>query len=136
MSQVSAAGRGVERQYADHLAQGRFMIQHCAACARHVFPPRELCPHCDEDQLAWLAPSGRGTVYSYTTVARKPEAGGDYDVALIDLEEGVRLMSCVVGIAPADVRIGLAVRTRVEAREDGPRVVCDAANGQSGEREE
>jgi len=132
MTQVSTAGQGVERQYADHLAQGRFMIQRCSACARHVFPPRELCPHCDEDELAWVAPTGRGTVYSWTTVARTPDAGGDYDVALIDLEEQVRLMSCVVGIDPAAVNIGLAVQARVEAGKDGPRVVCVAVEPQQG----
>ncbi|WP_082621802.1 Zn-ribbon domain-containing OB-fold protein [Bordetella sp. N] len=132
MTEVSAAGQGVERQYATHLAQGRFMIQQCAACARHVFPPRELCPHCDEDQLAWVAPSGQGTVYSTTTVARKAEAGGDYNVALIDLAEGVRLMTCVAGMDPATVCIGMAVRTQVGEGKDGPRVVCVAIAGSQG----
>lgn len=104
---------GVEAQYRQALDQGRFLIQHCDACDRPVFYPRMLCPHCGADQLSWKTPDGRGTVYSTTVVRRKPDAGGDYNVALIDLIEGVRLMSRVDGIAPDAVRIGMAVRAQV-----------------------
>ena len=52
-------------------------------------------------------------VYSTTTVRRKPEAGGDYDVSLIDLDEGVRMMSRVEGVPPAEVKIGMRVRAKV-----------------------
>jgi len=72
-----------------------------------------ICPHCGADRLAWTAPDGRGEVYSTTVVRRKPEAGGDYNVALIDLREGVRLMSRVEGVAPGAVHIGMAVRAQV-----------------------
>lgn len=104
---------GPEKRYRDALAQGRFEIQRCAACAKHVFYPRVLCPHCGADRLAWVAPSGRGTVYSSTVVRRKPADGGDYNVALVDLEEGVRMMSRVAGIAPQAVAIGMRVQARV-----------------------
>jgi DUF35 OB-fold domain, acyl-CoA-associated len=63
--------------------------------------------------LNWIEPSGQGTVYSTTVVRRKPEAGGDYNVALIDLAEGVRLMSRVDDVAPDQVRIGMPVRAQV-----------------------
>jgi uncharacterized OB-fold protein len=104
---------GPEKQYLDKLAAGRFEIQRCGACARHVFYPRVLCPHCGSDQLAWIAPSGRGTVYSTTVVRRKPADGGDTNIALVDLEEGVRMLTRVAGLAPDAVRIGMPVRARV-----------------------
>lgn len=119
--------QGVEAQYRQALDEGRFLIQRCAACERAVFYPRMLCPHCGADKLGWITPDGRGAVYSTTVVRRKPDAGGDYNVALIDLHEGVRLMSRVEGIAPADVRIGMAVRARVVQQDGHGLVVFDPA---------
>ncbi|MGH8687484.1 MAG: Zn-ribbon domain-containing OB-fold protein [Burkholderiales bacterium] len=104
---------GPEKHYLDALKEGRFEIQKCAACGRHVFYPRVLCPHCGSAQLGWTAPSGRGVVYSTTVVRRKPADGGDYNVCLVDLVEGVRMMSRVVSVAPTDVKIGMAVKTRI-----------------------
>jgi uncharacterized OB-fold protein len=104
---------GPEKRYLDALAAGCFEIQKCAACSKHVFYPRVLCPHCGADRLDWVAPSGRGTVYSTTVVRRKPADGGDYNIVLVDLAEGVRLMSRVAGIAPEQVQIGMPVSARV-----------------------
>lgn len=108
-----AAPSGPEKRYLDALSAGRFEIQKCAACAKHVFYPRVLCPHCGAGELAWVAASGRGTVYSTTVVRRKPADGGDYNVCLVDLAEGVRMMSRVVSIPPQDVKIGMAVKARI-----------------------
>jgi uncharacterized OB-fold protein len=104
---------GPEKIYRDKLAQGRFEIQRCGGCAKHVFYPRVLCPHCGSGRLEWIAPSGRGTVYSTTVVRRKAADGGDYNVALVDLEEGPRMMSRIVTVAPEAVRIGMAVKARI-----------------------
>jgi uncharacterized OB-fold protein len=60
-------------------------------------------------------------------VARKPEAGGDYNVSLVDLEEGVRMMSSVVGMPPAQVRIGMAVRASIGERDGAPVVLFEEA---------
>ena len=104
---------GPEKIYQDKLAQGIFEIQRCSACAKHVFYPRVVCPHCGDERLEWTAPSGRGTVYSSTVIRRKPADGGDYNVALVDLAEGPRMMSRIVTSAPDAVRIGMAVKARV-----------------------
>ena len=104
---------GAEARYQDALNEGRFLIQRCKDCNKHVFYPRVVCPHCGGDSLAWVEPKGTGVVYSTTTVRRKPEVGGDYDVSLIDLDEGVRMMSRVEGMAPTDVKIGMRVRAKV-----------------------
>jgi uncharacterized OB-fold protein len=116
---------GVQAQYQAALEAGRFVIQRCEACAKHVHFPRELCPHCGSDRLAWAQPQGGGTVHAVTTVRRKPDAGGDYNVSLVDLDEGVRLMSRVEGLPPSDVKIGQRVRARVA----GGLVVFDFEGG-------
>ena len=98
-----------QTHYQAELDAGRFAIQQCTTCQQHVFTPRELCPHGGASPLRWVRPSGQGTVYSTTTIARKAEAGGDYNVALIDLDEDVRMMSRIEGIAPERVQIGMRV---------------------------
>jgi uncharacterized OB-fold protein len=113
-----AAGGMLARHQAA-LNDGRFLIQRCRGCARAVYFPRELCPHCGHAELALEAPQGTGTVYAVTTVRRKAEAGGDYNVSLIDLDEGVRLMSRVEGVPSTAVRIGQRVKARV-VQQGGP----------------
>jgi uncharacterized OB-fold protein len=90
----------------------RLLIQRCDSCQRHIFYPRSVCPHCMSDQIQWVDAAGTGTVYSYTVVHRSPEAfkpDVPYVVALIDLDEGVRMMSNIVGGAGP-----LAIGARVE----------------------
>lgn len=117
--------------YQAELDAGRFCLQHCPQCLHHVFTPRELCPHCGASTLRWVRASGRGTVYSVTTIARKADAGGNYNVALIDLHEGVRMMSRVEGVAPEDVRIGMPVQAHV-AQKDGRGLVLFQPVAQEG----
>lgn len=123
-------GSGADAQYRAALDEGRFLIQRCAGCGSHVFFPRSVCPHCSSERLDWVEPKGTGTVYSTTTVRRKPEAGGDYDVSLIDLDEGVRMMSRVEGVPPAQVKIGMRVRARVVKNGSAGLVVFDAEDAQ------
>lgn len=118
-----ATSTGADLYYRTQLDQGNFLIQRCTSCERSVFYPRMICPHCGADQLEWFAPTGRGTVYSTTVVRRKAEHGGDYNVALIDLDEGVRMMSRVEGVAPTDVTIGMPVQAQVADTDDGKLVV-------------
>jgi len=105
---------GAAAEYLAALSEGRFIIQRCNECSKHIFYPREFCPHCSSSSLLWEDAKGSGTVYSTTTVRRKPEAGGDYNVALIELVEGVRMMSTLRGMAPDEVKIGMAVKARIE----------------------
>ena len=118
---------GPEHTYKEKLAQGRFELQKCGGCGRHVFYPRVLCPHCGADKLDWVAASGAGTVYSTTVVRRKPDAGGDYNVVLVDLAEGPRMMSRVEGIEPDAVRIGMRVKARIARDAETFVVVFDPA---------
>lgn len=107
-----------QTHYQAELDAGRFCIRHCTQCQRHVFTPRELCPHCGASPLQWVRASGQGSVYSASTVHRKHDAGGNFNVSLIELDEGVRMMSRVDGVAPEAVRIGQRVQAHV-AQKDG-----------------
>jgi uncharacterized OB-fold protein len=89
------------------------MIQRCRNCGEHTFYPRVLCPHCGSKDLCDVPAGGRGTVYSTSVVRQKPEQGGDYNIALIDLEEGPRMMSQVIGVTPTEVRIGMVVKATI-----------------------
>jgi uncharacterized OB-fold protein len=115
--QDGAEGRGEDPSamaaYVAGLKAGRFLLQRCNSCERHIFYPRVVCPHCASTDIVWLEPSGLGSVYSTTIVNRSDKKGGHYNVALIDLAEGVRLMSRVDGIAPDKVHIGMQVQVAV-----------------------
>ena len=117
---------GIQAQHVAELDAGRFLIQHCRACSKHIYFPREVCPHCGSEALALVEPKGTGTVYATTTVRRKADAGGDINVSLIDLDEGVRLMSRISNIKPDDVKIGQRVQARVQITEGHGVVVFDA----------
>lgn len=122
---LNPAAQSAQRSYQDELDRGRFLIQCCSACGQNNFPPRELCPECGSPDVNWLQPSGDGAVYAVTTVRRKQEAGGDYNVSLIDLDEGVRMMSRVDGLASSDVQIGMRVRARILQQAGRGLVVFD-----------
>ena len=123
LNQDAPETTGVERHYFTALSNGEFIIQRCQQCNKSVFFPRMLCPHCGSPDLQWFTPSGMGTIYSTTTVRRKPEHGGDYNVALVDLDEGPRMMSRVDAVPPDEVRIGMRVRARILETDEGNLVV-------------
>lgn len=107
------------------LSEGRFIIQKCASCGACIHYPRLLCTHCGSDRLETIDASGNGTVYSTSVVRQRAERGGDYNVALIDLDEGPRLMSRVEGLEPADVTIGMRVKARITTVDGAPLLVFD-----------
>ena len=105
----------------------RLLVQWCTSCDQGVFYPRVFCPHCaaGAGALEWRRASGRATVYA-AVVEHRPEAAGTrfsggepYCVALVDLEEGVRMLTNVVGCPPDDVRCGMPVTVTWELLSDG-----------------
>ena len=101
-----------ESEYQRHLSEGRFMLQRAKQSGAYVFYPRVAEPGTGSTDLEWVLASGRGVVYSTTLVRQRPPTP-NYNVALIDLEEGVRMMSRVEGIEPEAVRIGQAVQAKI-----------------------
>lgn len=91
----------------------KLLLQRCGDCGAFQFFPQSLCRGCLSQRLNWIEASGRGTIYSYTIVHRAPSAAFERDipyvVALVELDEGVRMMSNVVGCVPQEVSIGMEV---------------------------
>ena len=118
---------GPEAQFQQYLADGKFMIQRSASTGRHVFYPRPFIPTTGENDLEWVAAAGTGTVYSTTVNRRSPEKGGTFNLSLIDLDEGVRMLSRVVDMPADEVQIGMRVKARIEELNGAPAVVWEAA---------
>lgn len=113
MSEQSSPHFGPSEFHKQAIQQGKFMIQHCTECSTKQFFPRSFCIACNSESLSWVEAIGHGTVYSKTTVRRKLELGGDYNVSLVDLDEGVRVMANVIGIEPENVRIDMRVKLEI-----------------------
>lgn len=107
---------GIDAQFQRHLDEGRFMIQRSRKTGRAFYYPRLAEPGTGDQDLEWFEPSGRGIVYS-TTVVRTRAPAEPYNVALVDLAEGPRLTTRVVGLPPSEVRIGMRVKARIEQVE-------------------
>ncbi|MEO7635868.1 MAG: OB-fold domain-containing protein [Sphingomicrobium sp.] len=106
---------GPEQIWRQALADGEFRLQRARASGRYFFPPRVAEPGTGDRDWEWVRASGNGTVYSMTIVHPRPPAA-PYNVVLVDLAEGPRVMSRVVG---ADrVHIGMAVRARIDRAGD------------------
>lgn len=117
---------GPEAEWRQYLADGKFMIQRSKSTGKHVFYPRPFIPESGETDLEWIEASGGGTVYSTTVNRRSPEKGGTSGLVLVDLDEGPRMLSRVVGMPPEDVTIGMKVRARIEDVNGEPAVVWEA----------
>jgi len=106
------------------------MLQRSKAAGTHVFYPRVAVPGTGETDLTWVKASGMGTVYATTVTRLRPNPDGssaDYNVAIITLDEGPRMMSRVEGIAPDKVTIGMRVKARIAEVDGAPNVVFDPA---------
>ncbi len=109
------------------LKQQRYALvgEVCPHCEKKIFPPRDICPACGEEARTSYAFSGRGEVYSFTTVRNAPagfEENAPYTVALVRLEEGPMLTAQLTDLGPQPVEIGMPVEmvTR-KLRSDGER---------------
>ena len=94
------------------------LIQKCLDCGRYRFYPRSICPSCLSYEVEWVKASGRGKIYSFTVSYRAPSPGFKadvpYNIAIVELEEGVRLMSNIVGCDNDDLKIGMPVEVVFE----------------------
>ena len=102
------------RPFWDGLNERKVQIQRCEGCDTWVFYPRTRCPSCLSDQLIWREVSGRGVLYTYT-LARQPTAPHFADetpqqLAVVELDEGVRMTSTLVNVEPSDIVIGMRLQ--------------------------
>lgn len=106
-----------DQEFLAFLAEGKFMIQRSRSSGKPFFYPRVMEPGTGATDLEWFEPSGLGTVYATTTVrVRPPES--DYNVAVIELDDGPRMLGRVDDVAPSDVVIGMRVKARIEPQGD------------------
>ena len=119
---MSAAILQPEAEWRAHLAAGRFMIQRSRSSGDHVFYPRVMAPGTGSEDLEWVEASGRGTVHA-VTVVRKKDPADSYNVVLVDLAEGPRLMSRVDAIPADAVTIGMSVQARIVDQDSKPLLV-------------
>ncbi|MGW2045015.1 Zn-ribbon domain-containing OB-fold protein [Streptomyces sp. NPDC001858] len=113
------------RTYWDAAAEGRLLIRRCSACARPHHYPREFCPHCWSEDVAWEDASGRATLYTWSVVHRNDlppfRERTPYIAAVVDLAEGPRMSTELIGVlgaAETDLRAGM--RLTVAFREGVP----------------
>ena len=113
-----------DREYLAFLAQGKFMLQRRRPDAKPFFYPRVAEPGTGSTDLEWIEATGLGTVHASTLVrARPPQA--DYNVAIVELDDGPRMLSRVEGVEAADVAIGMRVRARIVPFEEHHAVVFE-----------
>jgi uncharacterized OB-fold protein len=103
-------------QFREQLKQGKFMIQRSRSSGSYVFYPRVFMPGSGAEDLEWVPASGEAIVYATTVVYPRKKA--PYNIAVIELAEGPRLMSRVVDVPPEDVKIGMKVFAKIEDTVD------------------
>lgn len=101
-------------------AAGELRIQHCPTCGRVRHPPGPMCPSCGAEKQDWVVATGRGTVFSYV-VHHHPKVPGKqlpFVVALVELDEGVRMLGELIDVDPAAVHIGMPVAVALTRIDD------------------
>ncbi len=98
--------------------QHKLLIQECKDCNAKIFYPRKFCPECWSANMSWNEASGKGQIFTYTvTMSGVEEKFADdlpFVLALVDLEEGVRIMTNIVNCKPEEVKIGMDVKVVFE----------------------
>ncbi len=93
------------------ISDGKLVFQKCGDCGKLRHPPRPVCPKCRSLNIEWEPSSGKGTVYSKIIYRKSPHPGlkAPYTVVLVELDEGVKLVSNMMGIKNEDIKIGMQV---------------------------
>ncbi len=109
------------QHFLDGTKLGELRLQRCDECAHAYFPPRPFCPACASRAVTVFAASGRGTLHSYV-IHHRPAPGFDppYAIAVVELEEGPRLMSNISGIpqTPEALQLDMPLEVEFEAVSD------------------
>jgi uncharacterized OB-fold protein len=112
----------------DGIAQGELRYQLCYDCDSAIFYPRSLCPECFSSRLIWKVAAGGGTVYAFTVVHRSPDrrlaTEVPYVLALVDVDEGFRMLSRLIDATPGEVKVGQRVRLTFYNSPDGRNLPC------------
>lgn len=103
-------------------AEGRFLLKRCDDCSAVIWYPRGYCPACSSMSTSWFESTGRGTVYAFS-ITRKGAgvwaAASPYVIAYVELEEGPRVLTNIVGCDVADVHVGMPVEVSWDDTGEG-----------------
>jgi uncharacterized OB-fold protein len=112
------------KPYWDGLRARKLMLPRCPACGRAHFFPRPFCPHCGGRKVEWFEASGKGRLYTFVINHRPPPylPKDPYVIAVIELDEGPRLMSNLVGVDPDPAKIRCDARVEIEYDDVTPEV--------------
>ncbi len=106
----------------DAAADEKLVFQKCGDCDKNIFYPRIACPHCFSDNLQWVEASGKGIVYSYTIVENNAPSAFikdmPYVIAIIKLEEGIQMLSNIIGCDPYAVTCEMPVQVTFEELDE------------------
>jgi uncharacterized OB-fold protein len=111
------------REYWEGLKRGELRIQRCRDCGKAYFFPRPFCPQCSSKDVEWFTASGRGRLYSYIIVHRGARGFEDwtpYVIAVVQLDEGPRMMTNIVGVEPTpeNLPVDMPVEVTFERQSD------------------
>ena len=104
------------------LHEAKLLIKRCGACGKHHSYPRPFCPHCWSDDVEWVEAGGGATLYTHSTVYQNdlppfpPQV--PYVAAVVDLDEGPRMMTRLVDCEDSEIKIGMRLRMRAEPVTD------------------
>lgn len=107
-------------RYWEGTRRGELWLRKCLRCEKGYFYPRDICPSCFSRETDWFRSSGQGTLYTFAIVHRAPHPGfaedAPYIVALVEVEDGVRIPTNIVNVEPApeNLRVGMAMRVVYE----------------------
>ena len=104
---------GETKPFWDYCRRGELLIQKCDRCGEYQFYPRGICANCWSNEIRWVTASGKGTVWTFTVTYQNRTPGFaeevPYVLALVELDEGVRMFSNIVECDPLEVTIGMPV---------------------------
>jgi hypothetical protein len=123
MKLIEPSSTPLTEPFWDATRDHRLLVQWCLTCDQVVFYPRDVCPACLGGELEWRDAAGTATVAAVSVQHRagpgRDDVDGPYAVALVDLPEGARLMTNIVGCDPDDVAVGQAVQVHWHPLSDG-----------------
>lgn len=108
------------RPFYDGAAEGRLMLMKCSECGDYRLPARAHCPRCLSDRSTWEAAGGRGTIRTFGVMHRRYHPGFEvpYNVTIVELDEGPRLPTNIIGVANEQLGVGMRVEVEWERHED------------------
>lgn len=107
--------------------QGRLMVQQCIQCNSYRYPFKKMCTDCHSTEVDWKQVSGKGSIWSWCVFHRPYfkgfEAEMPYNVVLVELDEGIRIYSNLVGVKKSEIHIGMRVKACFDAVTSGVTLV-------------